>query len=73
MSKLLEQNALLQCDNVLAIHTIYITISPCIVCAKLIANTSCKFVIYSDEYSDKSGIEMLNKLGIKTIYERINN
>ena len=68
-----EQNALLQCDNVMAIRTIYITTSPCITCAKLIANTSCEKVVYSDEYVDKSGIEILNKLGIKTVYERINN
>lgn len=68
-----EQNALLQCDNVMDIETIYITTSPCITCAKLIANTSCKEVIYSKEYSDTSGIEMLKKLNIKTTYERIND
>lgn len=68
-----EQNALLQCDNVMDIETIYITTSPCITCAKLIANTSCKEVIYSEEYSDTSGIDMLKKLNIKTTYERIND
>lgn len=68
-----EQNALLQCDNVMDIEKIYITTSPCIICAKLIANTSCKQVIYSEEYSDKSGIEMLKKLNIKTTCERIND
>ena len=66
-----EQNALLQCDNVMDIDTIYITTSPCIVCAKLIANTSCKTVIYSDEYVDTSGIDMLKKLNVDIIYERI--
>jgi len=66
-----EQNALLQCDNVMDIDTIYITTSPCIVCAKLIANTSCKTVIYSDEYADTSGIDMLKKLNVDIIYERI--
>jgi dCMP deaminase len=55
------------------IKTIYVTTSPCITCAKLIANTSCKEVIYSEEYSDTSGIDMLKKLNIKTIYERITN
>lgn len=66
-----EQNALLQCPNVMDIGVIYITTSPCITCAKLIANTSCYKVVYSEEYSDKSGIEMLNKLNIATVYERI--
>lgn len=68
-----EQNALLQCDNVMDIDTIYCTTSPCITCAKLIANTSCKKVIYSDIYRDTSGIDMLKKLNIETIYERITN
>lgn len=66
-----EQNALLQCDDTMDIDTIYCTTSPCITCAKLIANTSCKRVVYSDQYIDTSGIDLLNKLGIETIYERI--
>lgn len=62
-----EQNALLQCNDTQTIHTIYVTTSPCITCAKLIANTSCKMVIYAEEYSDKSGIEMLRTLGIEAV------
>ena len=66
-----EQNALLQCKDINSIKSIYITTSPCIICAKLISNTSCKEVIYSEEYIDKSGIDMLNLLNIKTTCERI--
>jgi len=66
-----EQNALLQCNNVMAIHTIYTTTSPCTTCSKLIANTSCKHVVYLEKYPDIIGIRMLNKLGIKTKHERI--
>jgi dCMP deaminase len=68
-----EQNALLQCDNTMDIDTIFLTTAPCITCAKLIGNTSCKTVIYSEKYADRSGIEMLNKLGIQTRYEGIDN
>jgi len=68
-----EQNALLQCDNTMEIDTIYLTTAPCITCAKLIANTSCKTVIYSEGYADQSGIDMLTKLGIQIKYEGINN
>lgn len=68
-----EQNALLQCNDVMDIHTIYVTTSPCITCSKLIANTSCKRVVYSEEYADTTGIDMLNKLGIEAIYERVDN
>ena len=66
-----EQNALLQCHDVMDIHTIYITVSPCITCAKLIANTSCKRIIYAEEYPDPSAMELLKKLGIETRHERI--
>lgn len=66
-----EQNALLQCDNVMDIDAIYCTTAPCITCAKLIANTSCNKVIYSDIYKDTSGIEMLIKLNIAIWHERI--
>lgn len=66
-----EQNALLQCNDVMEIYTIYTTTAPCITCAKLIGNTGCKQVIYAEEYADTSGIDLLKKLGIETRYERI--
>jgi dCMP deaminase len=66
-----EQNALLQCSSIMTIDIIYCTTSPCITCAKLIANTSCKTVIYSNIYKDNSGIKMLNKLNINTIHYKI--
>jgi dCMP deaminase len=62
-----EQNALLQCDDINEIETIYITTSPCVTCAKLIANTSCKLVVFSEMYSDMSGVKMLRKLNIQTL------
>ncbi|MDD2944911.1 MAG: dCMP deaminase family protein [Acinetobacter sp.] len=66
-----EQNALLQCDNTMDIDTIYCTTSPCIHCAKLIANTSCKKVVYADKYIDTSGEDLLMKLGIEVEHIRI--
>ncbi len=66
-----EQNALLQCHDVMDIDTIYITCSPCMTCAKLIANTSCKKVVYSEEYKDNEARELLKRLDIGLIYERI--
>ena len=66
-----EQNAMLQCRDVMTISTMYLTLTPCITCAKLIANTSCRKVIYSEEYKDDRGAKMLKKLGIEVKYERI--
>lgn len=62
-----EQNALLQCEDVMSIHAIYLTVSPCITCAKLIANTSCKIVIYNEEYVNQEGPELLRSLGIESV------
>lgn len=45
-----EQNALLQCRDAYAIHTAYVTASPCITCCKLLLNTSCQRIIYAEEY-----------------------
>jgi dCMP deaminase len=45
-----EQNALLQCEDVYSIDTAYVTASPCITCTKLLLNTSCRRIVYRDEY-----------------------
>lgn len=45
-----EQNALLQCHDVRSIDTIYCTASPCITCVKLLLNTSCKRIVFDEEY-----------------------
>lgn len=66
-----EQNALLQCPNVMEINTIYCTTSPCITCAKLIGNTSCKRVVCDELYSDHSGIKLLMTLGISVQHKEI--
>lgn len=45
-----EQNALLQCRDVWAIDVVYVTASPCITCTKLLLNTSCRKIVYLEEY-----------------------
>jgi dCMP deaminase len=49
-----EMNALLQCPDVQGIVTAYVTINPCAICARLLANTSAKLVVYAEEYSPES-------------------
>ena len=46
-----EQNALLQCKNVQEIETCYVTISPCIQCTKLLMQTSCRAIVFSESSS----------------------
>jgi dCMP deaminase len=45
-----EQNALLQCRDVYSIDTLYATASPCMTCVKLLLNTSCKRIVFQEEY-----------------------
>jgi dCMP deaminase len=45
-----EQNAILQCRNTEKIKTAYITLSPCVTCVKLLLNTSCREIVYLEEY-----------------------
>lgn len=45
-----EQNALLQCRDVYQIETAYVTTAPCMTCTKLLLNTSCKEIMYIDDY-----------------------
>lgn len=46
---------------------LYVTLSPCIDCAKLLINAGVKKVFYLEKYRDTSGIDLLNKRGIEAI------
>jgi dCMP deaminase len=43
---------------------LYVTMSPCYQCAKLIIQSGITDVFYSEEYRDKEGIELLEKANI---------
>ncbi len=62
-----EANAILKvakstqtCDGA----TLYITLSPCRECSKLIHQAGIKRVVYQVNYKDKSGIDFLEKAGV---------
>jgi dCMP deaminase len=44
--------------------TMFITLSPCIECAKVILQSGIKDIYYRDEYRDTSGLQLLKKFGI---------
>ena len=48
--------------------TLYVTLSPCRECSKLIHKSGIIRVVYSVEYKDTSGIEFLKKAGVKVDY-----
>lgn len=60
-----EINALLKMDyNNPKRKKLYLTLSPCRMCAKAIVNASINEVIYQDAYRDTSGVKLLLDQGI---------
>jgi dCMP deaminase len=49
--------------------TLYVTLSPCFECAKLIIQAGIKRVCYGEEYRDRSGLDFLlqNNIEIKQV------
>jgi len=63
-----EANAILKCAK----HgtscndaTLYLSMSPCKNCSKLIHQAGIKRVVYLDSYNDTEGIEFLEEAGVK--------
>ena len=63
-----EANAILKvasstqsCDGA----TLYVTLSPCRECSKLIHQSGISRVVFSEAYKDLSGVEFLKKAGVK--------
>lgn len=48
--------------------TLYITLSPCKECSKLVHQSGIKRVVYKDKYKDDSGIEFLEKAGVEVVH-----
>ena len=63
-----EANAILKLARIGGVSaenaTLYLTLSPCKECAKLILQSGISNVIYKEEYRDISGIEFLKKSNI---------
>lgn len=70
-----EQNAILNSlknGYDLNNSTIYVTKSPCMICAKLIINVGIRKVIYANKYPDDEAFKILKESGVKTEYFEIN-
>ena len=62
-----EANAILKCATSTQSaegSTLYITLSPCTDCSKLILQAGIKRIVYIQQYKDLSGLEFLEKAGI---------
>ncbi len=47
--------------------TLYITLSPCKECCKLILQAGITRMVYIDEYKDRTGIDFLNEAGLQVV------
>jgi dCMP deaminase len=48
--------------------TLYITMSPCRECSKLIHQAGISRVVYRDEYKDPQGLEFLKQAGVELVH-----
>jgi len=48
--------------------TLYITLSPCKECSKLIHQSGIKRVVYKNAYKDASGLKFLEKAGVEIVH-----
>jgi dCMP deaminase len=65
-----EANAILKCakwGNSCNESTLYITLSPCRDCAKLILQAGITRVVYLDDYKDSSGLDFLRESCIEIV------
>ena len=47
--------------------TLYVTMSPCRECSKLILQAGINRVVYSETYRDSAGLELLKKAGVDVV------
>jgi dCMP deaminase len=60
-----EINALIQCRVPEQIHTVYITLSPCVACVRALMNTSCKDIVFIIEHKHPEAEELWRGRWIK--------
>jgi len=52
--------------------TLYITMSPCKECSKLIHQSGIKRLVYANAYKDDTGLQFLKKAGVELVYIKEN-
>lgn len=68
-----EINALMTCPDKWRIHTAYCSSSPCIHCVKALMNTSCKRVIFYDEYPHSDAAFLWKRSGREWLHLDMRN
>ncbi len=66
-----EMNALVKAPGNVGDKVVFVSASPCVMCAKLIINSGVTHVFYRKAYRDPSGVEVLQQGGVvPVLYDR---
>jgi dCMP deaminase len=63
-----EQNALIKAGAQLPGKVMFVTTSPCVMCAKMTINTNVARVFYRDPYRDAAGLDVLRQGGVEVVH-----
>ena len=62
-----EVNALIKAPGAVKDKVMFVTNSPCVMCAKLIINSGVTHVFYRTQYRDPTGVELLSEAGLTPV------
>lgn len=65
-----EQNAIIQAANIGVSTdggTLYVTLQPCVICAKMAINAGIKKIVYKGAYPDPLSLDMLHEAGVELV------
>ena len=60
-----EANALIKAGAQTPGKVMFVTCSPCVMCAKMVVNSNVERVYYSQAYRDPAGVEVLRRGGVE--------
>lgn len=66
-----EENALMQCHDILQIHSLYVTASPCLQCVRKLMNTSVKRIVFATPYSHPDAQQVAESCGVLWIHHKV--
>ena len=62
-----EENALLRAGQAARGGVLYVTMQPCVMCARKIINAGIKKVVFRQSYPDTMGVKMLNEAEVVVV------
>lgn len=63
-----EENALIQCRDIMEVHTAYCTASPCLHCVRRLVGTSLQRIVFSERYPHAESERIASDRGIEWVH-----